>query len=99
MRDAAEPAAAPDSSADAEQAGKSPPAPAQTSAVQRLFGGELASTVVCAGCGHTSTAVEPFMCVSVHGKFDAHTPHGSCHDSQGGWSVSAQLLLALVSTY
>ena len=42
--------------------GESRPAPA--SVVQRLFGGELASTVVCAECGHVSTAVEPFMCVA-----------------------------------
>jgi len=39
--------------------------------VQRLFGGELASTVVCAGCGHASTAVEPFMCDSTLTHFSA----------------------------
>ena len=63
VRDAAAPTAAPDSGTEAERDGKTPPAPAPTSVVQRLFGGKLASTVVCGGCGHTSTAVEPFMCV------------------------------------
>lgn len=47
-----------------ERNGVSGAAPAEhlQSVVQRLFGGELASTVVCGDCGHSSTAIEPIMC-------------------------------------
>ena len=39
-----------------------PPSDTQTTVVESLFSGRLASTVVCGSCGHTSTQLERFMC-------------------------------------
>lgn len=43
---------------------------AHTTMVESLFGGRLASTVVCGSCGHNFTQLEQFMCV---------TPMQPCH--------------------
>ncbi len=59
------PAEATQSAEHGREASKQLPAAAterRRSVMQRLFGGELASTVVCGGCGHVSAAVESFMC-------------------------------------
>ncbi|KAK9843494.1 hypothetical protein WJX81_005881 [Elliptochloris bilobata] len=38
---------------------------AQASAVERVFGGQLASRVACTGCGHEAATSEPFLDISV----------------------------------
>ena len=65
------------------------PSPEAESMVQRIFGGVLQSEVICADCGHISTAYDPFLDISLDIgapplppppmlKPPAHHPHRCC---------------------